>query len=82
MHFFTADSLESIESAEAYSQDEKWNTMITKNHIDADSTAYYLPKNVYALKNPTSNVYDEIGILAEYNYHSKLLSIFIRYIHV
>ena len=42
--------------------------MIKENHIDADSTAYYLPKDVYALLDPTRNVYNKIGLLVQYDY--------------
>ena len=69
IHYFTADNLKSIETTESYSQDEKWNTMITENHTDVDSTAFYLSKDVYALLDPTRNVYNKMGISAEYNYH-------------
>ena len=42
--------------------------MIKDNHIDKDSTAYYLPKDLYALLNPTNNVNNKIGFSTTYNH--------------
>ena len=69
VHYIKSNVLDSIEINEPYSQDEKWNSMIKENHIDTDSTAYYLPKDVYMLLDPTRNVYNKIGLSTEYNYH-------------
>jgi len=68
MHYLPASVLDTLEKNEPYSEDEKWLTMITKNHIDMDSTGYYLPKDIYALLDPTKNVHNKIGISMEYSY--------------
>ena len=42
--------------------------MITENHLNSDSAAYYLPKDVYALIDPTQNVHNKLGFTIEYNH--------------
>jgi hypothetical protein len=69
IHYVPANVLDTLDTYKLYSIDKKWNTMITENHIDSDSTAYYLPKDVYALLDPTKNVHNKMGFFAEYNYH-------------
>ena len=69
VHYVPKTVLDSLENYELYSTDDKWNEMITENHIDSDSSAYYLPKDVYALLDPTKNVHNKIGFSAEYKYH-------------
>jgi hypothetical protein len=61
--------LDTLANYELFSTDDKWNEMITENHIDSDSTAYYLPKDVYALLDPTRNVHNKMGFSVEYSYH-------------
>ena len=68
VHFINSTIIDSIDSNEAYSIDEKWNNMIKKNYINLDSSAYYLPKDINALLNPTKNVYNKIGIYIDYQY--------------
>jgi len=68
LHYIPSSILDSIDTNEPYSLDEQWNTMIKENHIDTDSTAYYLPKDIYALLDPTRNVYDKIGLSLQYDY--------------
>ena len=68
IHYITSSILDSIDLNEPYSQDNKWATMIKKNVIDLDSTAYYLPKDVNALLNPNNNVYNKIGFSIKYLY--------------
>ncbi|MBC8257033.1 MAG: hypothetical protein H8E85_06960 [Candidatus Marinimicrobia bacterium] len=69
IHYIPTSILDTLDTYKLYSIDKKWNTMITENHIDSDSTAYYLPKDVYALLDPTKNVHNKMGFYAEYNYH-------------
>ncbi len=69
IHYVPTSLLDTLDTYKLYSIDKKWNTMITENHIDSDSTAYYLPKDVYALLDPTQNVHNKMGFSAEYNYH-------------
>jgi len=73
MHYIPASILDTLEKTEPYSKDEKWLTMITKNHTDFDSTGYYLPKDIYALLDPTKNVHNKIGISIEYGYQYRNL---------
>ena len=73
MHYISASVLDTLEKNEPYSEDEKWLTMITENHIDLDSTGYYLPKDVYALLDPTKNVHNKIGVSMEYSYQYRNL---------
>ena len=73
MHYIPASVLDTLEKNEPYSEDEKWLTMITENHIDSDSTGYYLPKDVYALLDPTKNVHNKIGVSMEYSYQYRNL---------
>ena len=73
MHYIPASVLDTLEKNEPYSEDEKWLTMITENHIDLDSTGYYLPKDVYALLDPTKNVHNKIGVSMEYSYQYRNL---------
>ncbi|MDP7027794.1 MAG: hypothetical protein QF380_05235 [Candidatus Marinimicrobia bacterium] len=73
MHYISASVLDSLEKNEPYSEDEKWLTMITKNHIDSASTGYYLPKDIYALLDPTKNVHNKIGVSMEYSYQYRNL---------
>ena len=73
MHYIPASILDTLEKNEPYSEDEKWLTMITENHIDSDSTGYYLPKDVYALLDPTKNVHNKIGVSMEYSYQYRNL---------
>ena len=68
VHYVPKTILDTLENYKLYSTDDKWNEMITKNHIDSDSTAYYLPKDVNALLDPSRNVYNKIGLYAEYHY--------------
>jgi hypothetical protein len=68
VHYIPSSILDSIDNNEPYSLDGQWNTMIKENYIDADSNAYYLPKDVYALLDPTRNVYNKIGLLVQYDY--------------
>ena len=69
VHYLPDNVLNTQDKYELYSKDEKWNAMITENHIDSDSTAYYLPKDVYALLDPTSNVHNKMGFSVEYSYY-------------
>ena len=69
IHYLPDNVLNTQDKYELYSKDEKWNGMITENHIDSDSTAYYLPKDVYALLDPTRNAHNKMGFSAEYSYH-------------
>ena len=73
MHYIPASVLDTLEKNEPYSEDEKWLTMITENHTDSDSTGYYLPKDVYALLDPTKNVHNKIGVSMEYSYQYRNL---------
>ena len=73
MHYIPASVLDTLEKNEPYSEDEKWLTMITENHTDTDSTGYYLPKDVYALLDPTKNVHNKIGVSMEYSYQYRNL---------
>ena len=73
MYYIPASVLDTLEKNEPYSKDEKWLTMITENHIDSDSTGYYLPKDVYALLDPTKNVHNKIGVSMEYSYQYRNL---------
>ena len=68
VHYIQSSVLDSIEVNEPYSQDEKWNSMIKGNNTDTDSSAYYLPKDVYILLDPTRNVYNKIGLFTEFHY--------------
>ena len=62
--------LDTLEATEPYSQDSLWNAMITENRLDTTaSSAYYLPKDVYALLDPANNAHNKIGFSAEYSYH-------------
>jgi len=73
MHYIPASVLDTLEKNEPYSEDEKWLTMITENYIDSNSTGYYLPKDVYALLDPTKNVHNKIGVSMEYSYQYRNL---------
>ena len=73
MHYISASVLDTLEKNEPYSEDEKWLTMITENYIDSNSTGYYLPKDVYALLDPTKNVHNKIGVSMEYSYQYRNL---------
>ena len=64
VRYIPASMLDTLEATEPYSKDEKWNTMITENRLDiTTSSAYYLPKDVYALLDPTKNVHNKRGFL-------------------
>ena len=69
VHYVPKSIIDSIDINEPFNQDEKWNTMIKENHIDGDSTAYYLPKDVFMLLNPTQNAYNKMGVFAQYSYN-------------
>ena len=69
VHYVPSSVIEYIDSIYSYDTIEEWNNMIKRNHIDVDSTAYYLPKDIYALLDPTHNVYNKIGFSAEYSYN-------------
>ena len=69
VHYVPKTILDTLANYELFSTDYKWNEMITEHPIDAISTAYYLPKDVYALLDPTKNVHNKIGFYAEYKYH-------------
>ena len=69
VHYVPKTILDTLANYELFSTDDKWNEMITEHPIDAISTAYYLPKDVYALLDPTKNVHNKIGFYAEYKYH-------------
>jgi len=73
LHYIPASVLDTLEKTEPYTEDEKWLTMITKNHIDSDSTGYYLPKDIYALLDPTKNVHNKRGVSIEYSYQYRSL---------
>jgi len=67
VHYVPKTILDTLANYELFSTDDKWNEMITEHPIDA--MAYYLPKDVYALLDPTKNVHNKIGFYAEYKYH-------------
>jgi hypothetical protein len=69
VHYVPKTILDTLANYELFSTDDKWNEMITEHPIDTISTAYYLPKDVYALLDPTKNVHNKIGFSAEYKYH-------------
>ena len=69
VHYVPSSIIENIDTTYSYYTIEEWNSMIKDNHIDEDSTAYYLPKDVYALLDPTKNTHNKIGFSAEYSYH-------------
>ena len=69
VHYVPSSIIEHIDSTYSYFTIEEWNSMIKDNHIDEDSTAYYLPKDVYALLDPTRNAHNKIGFSAEYSYN-------------
>ena len=69
VHYVPKTILDTLANYELFSTDDKWNEMITEHPIDTISTAYYLPKDVYALLDPTKNVHNKIGFYAEYKYH-------------
>ena len=69
VHYVPSNIIENIDTTYSYYTIEEWNSMIKDNHIDEDSTAYYLPKDVYALLDPTKNTHNKIGFSAEYSYH-------------
>lgn len=69
VHYLPDNVLNTQDKYELYSKDEKWNAMITEHPIDTIFTAYYLPKDVYALLDPTKNVHNKIGFSAEYKYN-------------
>ena len=69
VHYVPKTILDTLANYELFSTDDKWNEMITEHPIDVISTAYYLPKDVYALLDPTKNVHNKIGFSAEYKYH-------------
>ena len=69
VRYITGSVMDSINISEPYSQDSLWNAMITENRLDTTtSSAYYLPKDVYALLDPTKNAHNKIGFSAEYSY--------------
>ena len=69
VHYVPSNIIENIDTTYSYYTIEEWNSMIKDNHINEDSTAYYLPKDVYALLDPTKNTHNKIGFSAEYSYH-------------
>ena len=69
VHYVPKTILDTLANYELFSTDDKWNEMITEHPIDTIFTAYYLPKDVYALLDPTKNVHNKIGFSAEYKYH-------------
>ena len=69
VHYVPSNIIENIDTTYSYYTIEEWNSKIKDNHIDEDSTAYYLPKDVYALLDPTKNTHNKIGFSAEYSYH-------------
>ena len=67
VHYVPKTILDTLANYELFSTDDKWNEMITEHPID--TMAYYLPKDVYTLLDPTKNVHNKIGFSAEYKYH-------------
>ena len=69
IHYVQESELDSIKlNNPEWLSDSLWFNMITENLITNDSSAYYLPKDVHALLNPTRNVHNKIGITTEYYY--------------
>ena len=68
VHYVPKTVLDTLENYEFYSKDDKWNEMITENHIDSNYTAFFLPKDVYALLDPTKNVHNKTGFTIEYSH--------------
>ncbi len=68
LHYVPASEVTAIESAEPYGEDDKWTSMVKSYYSGNDSSAYYLPKDIKNLLDPTYNAYDKIGLLVVYQH--------------